>query len=442
MPTLVLGQTITTARIPELTAHGDPITLDDEIALYVTALNKTRHATIAQLKTAILNSSGQTYPPIYYAGELLYIVPDDIEPGVTTMTNSDLAGKSFSLKRGGIPLIPQTDPERPDAEYEILETGGFSLLQDGDELRPGERYELYIFSLVGASQGGTSGGGAGTNNFFDGDFEITTDLTLNSSHFNKLLQLRSISPLSITLPSVVDVPDNQILVFETTINHVTESRIATSGGQYILGQGQSRNWIYMRLGETLWLKRTDSGWYVINDFMKIYDGLGQITALYKAGHNQLECSGQQVSRASYPRLWDWVQSLGYALVDEAIWQTASVSMGGGRTVAYPYRGCFSKGDNSTTFRLPDLRGLFLRGIKSGDDRYYNHEGGYQDDMIRQHIHDGQIQTGGSNNTDPVAAYKKSNLSDGWGSTSLVSILPTGGTDTRPENAAVKWVINC
>lgn len=61
----------------------------------------------------------------------------------------------------------------------------------------------------------------------------------------------------------------------------------------------------------------------------------------------LPMSGLMLSRTVYPALWAHVQTVG--AVTDAQW-TASQS------------GWFSAGDGSTTFRIPDLRAMVLRGL--------------------------------------------------------------------------------
>ncbi|MBR8114439.1 phage tail protein [Burkholderia cenocepacia] len=60
----------------------------------------------------------------------------------------------------------------------------------------------------------------------------------------------------------------------------------------------------------------------------------------------LKLNGAVVRRSDYPALWAYAQASG-ALVAESAWSSNNW-------------GCFSTGDGATTFRLPDLRGEFLR----------------------------------------------------------------------------------
>jgi hypothetical protein len=60
----------------------------------------------------------------------------------------------------------------------------------------------------------------------------------------------------------------------------------------------------------------------------------------------LKCNGAVVDRSDYPVLWAYAEASG-ALVSEADWQEGQW-------------GCFSMGDGETSFRLPELRGEFIR----------------------------------------------------------------------------------
>jgi microcystin-dependent protein len=60
----------------------------------------------------------------------------------------------------------------------------------------------------------------------------------------------------------------------------------------------------------------------------------------------LKLNGAVLNRADYPALWAYAQASG-ALVSEASWTANNW-------------GCFSTGNGATTFRLPELRGEFLR----------------------------------------------------------------------------------
>lgn len=71
----------------------------------------------------------------------------------------------------------------------------------------------------------------------------------------------------------------------------------------------------------------------------------------------LLCDGEEVSRANYARLFEAIGTI------------------------------YGEGDGSTTFNLPDMRGLFVRGHDSSGKHDSKREfGSYQDDQIQSHSH--------------------------------------------------------
>lgn len=78
------------------------------------------------------------------------------------------------------------------------------------------------------------------------------------------------------------------------------------------------------------------------------DSIGRIVfeprTSVRAGY--LKLNGAVLRRVDYPALWAYAQSVG-AIVSEAAWTSNNW-------------GCFSSGDGATTFRLPELRGEFIR----------------------------------------------------------------------------------
>ena len=128
---------------------------------------------------------------------------------------------------------------------------------------------------------------------------------------------------------------------------------------------------------------------------------------------------------------------------------------------------WGEGDNSTTFNLPDMRGLFLRGRDRGINNdshassrtalatggaYGDNVGSYQEDEIKAHTHSGALtsSTRGWDNAYDVG-YSGSNHSDNGaanhtvsGTTGLTSGTYKEGTansnESRPVNIAVNWII--
>lgn len=444
-----------TVRIPELPALTVdlPLELADKLPIYIASENKTKKVTLQELNTFFaLGGGGGSHPPVVYGGEVIYIVPLSAN-NTTTASIPDIAGQDFTLERNGIPMIALL-PDNINvaiAEYEVLDAGGFKLLQSGDVLHTNERFKLTLFSLIG---GGGGGGGTTVQTFISGKKVVTSNTTLDPVvDVNKIIQVRdSGTALTLTLPSVGDMAANSFWPIETAINCTKPLTVVTTGGQYVYFNSGQRTTFHMMPGEVCWLYRDDDGFYVINDFANVYKKLAKPEAAYKADLNQLLCKGQSLLRADYPRLWEYIQTLGASLVSDATWSTAS-AVHTGRTILKPYRGCFSTGDGSTTFRLPDLMNMALRGMKteSGTDdlRYLNKPGGYQEgrtnlsgEAIEFELRDGS--GGSSTGTIVGTGLSGQDNASSWvdGTQHVRFKAGAGATETIMENVGVLWVINC
>lgn len=133
----------------------------------------------------------------------------------------------------------------------------------------------------------------------------------------------------------------------------------------------------------------------------------------------LELNGQLVNRADYPLLWAHVEAQ-TAVVPDASWAAGNW-------------GRFSSGNGSTTFRLPDGRGEFLRAADRGrgvdpSRSLYS----WQTDEFRSHTHSVPGEGNGTANYPPrtVAVGDRAPV----GIFNLVAA--NGGNETRPRNIAL------
>ncbi len=129
--------------------------------------------------------------------------------------------------------------------------------------------------------------------------------------------------------------------------------------------------------------------------------------------NFLECSGAAISRTTYSELFNVI----------------------GIT--------FGAGDASTTFNLPNLRGVFVRGWDNGRGVDIGRNfGTFQEDDFETHNHT-PIYLGGSNQDigDP-GQYVLTNSAEYNGIQTIANSATanTGGTETRPKNLALMYVI--
>lgn len=133
--------------------------------------------------------------------------------------------------------------------------------------------------------------------------------------------------------------------------------------------------------------------------------VGAILAFAKAAPpvGYLECNGSEISRTSYSELFSVIGTV------------------------------YGNGDGSATFNLPDLRGEFIRG--------WSHEkpdvdtertfGSNQDDELKSHSHNYIIYSTAGGGTGAGTS---------WTGTGTAATDPVGGSETRPRNVALMYVI--
>ncbi|KLP86856.1 tail fiber protein [Enterobacter asburiae] len=96
---------------------------------------------------------------------------------------------------------------------------------------------------------------------------------------------------------------------------------------------------------------------------------------------------------------------------------------------------YGAGDGSTTFNLPDYRGLFQRALDNGRGIDPSRViGSIQQDEIKAHTHRLQYSSTSSGNGSLVTG------SPGTGSLSNVAVESTGGTESRPKNISALYCI--
>lgn len=126
----------------------------------------------------------------------------------------------------------------------------------------------------------------------------------------------------------------------------------------------------------------------------------------------LHCNGANVSRTTYARL--------FAVIGTS----------------------YGSGDGSTTFKLPDLRGEFIRGLDAGRNVDTGRAlGSSQADELKSHTHTDTFnhRTSGTgeitSNTTPLAGIPELSAT-----TITVTSDATGGAETRPRNVAYPYFI--
>lgn len=152
-------------------------------------------------------------------------------------------------------------------------------------------------------------------------------------------------------------------------------------------------------------------------------GLTYLVESTSAPAGTLKKNGALISRTTYAGLWAWVQA-NAPVVTDGNWLSG-------------WHGAFSSGDGSTTFRLPDNRGEFLRGWDDsrGSDSGRS-LGQFQAESIGSHQHQIAAQTGpggsvlgGQNGELYIGGISSNTGGAKWSGY-------TGGTETRPRNVPI------
>jgi len=165
--------------------------------------------------------------------------------------------------------------------------------------------------------------------------------------------------------------------------------------------------------------------------------IGSITAYVgpyadDPNNNWLLCDGREVPKASYPDLYTALQD------------------------------SFGTPSGPMVFRLPDLRGLFLRGVNGNRSDSYsdpdagsrtaplpgghvsNAVGSMQPDAFASHSHQSAVDIGPNHYTlgNGNSGYSGGGGADpfGYGGTPFNTSNVGGSTETRPKNASVYWII--
>lgn len=165
-------------------------------------------------------------------------------------------------------------------------------------------------------------------------------------------------------------PDKKMITFQTTSSQLIDDGIVAVSKKYAAK------------GEEFKLVAAGDHWLMI-DAKGNWDKVGQEDLLRFQPTNSIiangctpEISGVLLSRTDLPRLWEKVSPVA---IDDATWLS---------NIAY--RGYWSRGNGSTSFRSPDYRAMVFRGLDLGRGirvgQLDNTPGSYEADGLLSHNH--------------------------------------------------------
>jgi len=262
--------------------------------------------------------------------------------------------------------------------------------------------------------------------------DVTGSISVSyATHANRLLSVTATANVTLTLDAVSGFKKgNKIAVVANLSGGGGPFWVNIVAADNIYNGSVIRTNIWLYDGEMVELVAGASTW-LWTIAKGNFDKLAEHDLKRFAPKNSLVADGTLGDlRAKYPRLWEVVNATS---ISDATW-----SAGGDR-----YKGQFSQGNGTTTFRRPDYRAMFFRALDLGRGislaRYDAVEAGYEKDGIVDHHHSvdpnpnsndsagfGKMATGASSPEGTLPIIQSTGPKD-----SLGTLI--GTTETRSKN---------
>jgi hypothetical protein len=332
--------------------------------------------------------------------------------------NTDLDGLTYLVYKEGFGVL------KWGIDIQTISGGGFELL-NGAIFSPGEGYTVQYSNVsTGAS---TSSG----KSFPEDIIEITGDITFDSSHYNKLIEVNSNATIvTITISSLDAIPNGT--QFEINTHNGTQRYVALqlNTGRYCLINGVQRNAVYLGRAEGMTFFKKGSYLRIVGPPPESFGQLGRrIFADGLQPVNTLPETGGWYLKTDYPRLFNWY-------IDEL----PALELGSGTDDVTPSADNITKWiKGATKFWVPNTKGRFFRATSTDntiDLEGPRLSGDPQDDQVGPHDHS-LIVPATATSTTASGQGRFVGGSDGNEPSAMTAVLTedNSGDETRPRNVA-------
>lgn len=208
--------------------------------------------------------------------------------------NPDLDGLTYTVFKPGYGPLDWA------ANITPYTGGGFSFT-DGQKFSQDEIYTILISNLVTQPLDSTSGSA-----YPDDVVELTGDTAFGSGHYNKLLEVNSVSTLvTITISDLNSVPDGTLFGINTHNGSQRYVTLQLPATKYCLINGSQRNAVYVGKGEEVNFIKKGNYLRIVNwdgDYRRVGE---KVFADGNAPANGIALTGQWLLKTDYPRIFNW-----------------------------------------------------------------------------------------------------------------------------------------
>lgn len=305
----------------------------------------------------------------FRADEPLVYGIDAVFTDTVTIVDPSLIGWGISFEQYGSGTLTL------GTDYTFDNTTGTIVLINGTSYVNGQKMVIHFLPQISTAPSSYSGIATGS--------VVSVSTTMGSGYANSAVYLQgSGGSFIMTLPALSTMADYQPIEFYSAGGNHINVVLLCSGSDKIQWNVLKTKLI-LGQAEEVTLFKANGVWNVKNPSASIRMA-GEIVYKYTNADFPYVLadgsSGGLLSRATYSRLFDYVQGLPIAAVTtEAAWANSSVQDG---ITYYPNKGTWTMGDGSTNFRVPLLINQFIRGA----DGSARQPGSLQVDAMLDHQH--------------------------------------------------------